>query len=379
MRKLLPLGFLLTSALSAQPVDRAITRCTTTPISAIDIAIERCAEDIEQNAIWQVDRSDSVHGDLNGFAMRRTTGRGTVVYVIDTGIQQRHAEFQRPGGDVVLGGFDAVVHSGLPGQCPGEDFALDPCGSVAIYGHGTAVASAVAGKRAGVAPDTSLYSIGVFPTLPGPGELWMWHVALNEVIRHAWDPSTPAFETAVVTISIPATPLPNQPLYLALVEKVRRMTRGVDANGNEDPSGKKFLFTVAAGNFNPRFDVCRTFPARLGIEMDGVVTVGGLGRNNNWWSGSCTNELVEVVAPAESPVLASFAGEELYRTGPGSNTSGTSFAAPYVAGIAARLLEIDPARTPADLEALLKDSPSRAADSGLPVPVLTIGMEMRKP
>ena len=42
------------------------------------------------------------------------------------------------------------------------------------------------------------------------------------------------------------------------------------------------------------------------------------------------------------------------------------------------LLEIDPARTPADLEALLKASPSRAADSGLPVPVLTIGMEMRK-
>lgn len=49
----------------------------------------------------------------------------------------------------------------------------------------------------------------------------MWHVALNEIIRHAWDPESPSFETAVVTISIPATPLPNDPLYLALVEKVR--------------------------------------------------------------------------------------------------------------------------------------------------------------
>jgi hypothetical protein len=28
---------------------------------------------------------------------------------------------------------------------------------------------------------------------------------------------------------------------------------------------------------------------------------------------------------------------------------------------------------------MLKDSPSRAADSGLAVPVLTIGMEMPKP
>jgi subtilisin family serine protease len=65
-----------------------------------------------------------------------------------------------------------------------------------------------------------------------------------------------------------------------------------------------------------------------------------------------------------------------YRSG--AETSGTSFATPYVAGLAARLLEIDPTRTPTELEALLKDSPSHAADSGLPVPALTIGMEMRK-
>jgi hypothetical protein len=93
-------------------------------------------------------------------------------------------------------------------------------------------------------------------------------------------------------------------------------------------------------------------------------------------ASSCANELVEVVAPAESPVLASFT--TLFRYRSGAETSATSFAASYVAGIAARLLEIDPTRTPAELEALLKDSPSHAADSGLPVPVLTIGMEMRK-
>ena len=378
MRKLpLLLGILWTFALSAQPVERAITRCTMTPVAvpgATDYELERCAEDVADNAMWQVDRSDSVDGDLNGFAVRRTSGRGAVVYVVDTGILQRHDEFQRPDGDNVLGGFDAVRASGLPAQCP--DFALEPCGLPTIYGHGTAVASTVAGLRTGVAPDTSLYSVAVFPTRPGTDELWMWHVALNEIIRHAWDAETPSFETAVITISVPATPLPNDPLYLALVEKVRRMTRGVDVDGNEDANGKKFLFTAAAGNVNPRVDLCRTFPAILGVEMDGVVTVGGIGRENTWWSGSCAGDLVEVVAPAHSPVLASISGTARYRTGPA--TSGTSFAAPYVAGIAARLLEIDPSRTPAELEALLKDSPSRAADSGLAVPVLTIGMEMRK-
>ena len=376
MRKLLPLlGFFVTSTVFAQPVERAITRCTTIAVNPTDLRIERCAEDVEENAIWQVDRSDSVDGDLNGFAMRRTTGRGSMIYVLDVGVMQRHDEFQRPDGDIVLGGFDAVRASGLGIFCH-DGNALEPCGPGSIGSHGTAVASAAAGLRTGTAPDASLYSIAVFPTLPGTGEIWMWHVALNEVIRHAWDPSTPAYETAIVTISIPATPLPNDPLYLALVEKVRRMTVGVNVNGNEDPSGKKFLFTVAAGNVNPRVDFCHTFPAVLGPQLDGVVAVGGLTRQNVWWSGSCANELVEVVAPAETPVLASTSTTSMYRSG--AATSGTSFAAPYVAGIAARLLEIDPTRTPAELEALLKASPSRAADSGLPVPVLTIGMEMRK-
>lgn len=378
MRKLLPLfALLLTSALVAQPVDRALTRCSTIPIplgfGLTDLAIERCAEDVADNAMWQVDRADSVSGELNGLAVRRTTGRGSVVYVIDTGIMQRHDEFQRPDGDNVLGGFDAFVASGA-GQSPCPDFPVEACGPRVRYGHGTAVASAVAGLRSGVAPGASLYSVAIFP--PRSGEIQMWHVALNEIIRHAWDPATPSFQTAVITISIPATPLPNDPLYLALVEKVRRMTRGVDANGDEDPNGKKFLFTAAAGNVIPNFDFCHTFPAILGPEIDGVVTVGGINRENKWWSGSCANELVEVVAPAESPVLASTTSTSLYRGG--AETSGTSFAAPYVAGIAARLLEIDPSRTPAELEALLEDSPSRAADSGLAVPVLTIGMEMGK-
>ncbi|HEX6086163.1 MAG TPA: S8 family serine peptidase [Thermoanaerobaculia bacterium] len=369
------LGFLWTFALIAQPVDRAITRCTTTDVNATDFALERCAEDVVENAIWQVDRSDSVDAELNGFAVRRTTGRGSVVYVVDTGILQRHDEFQRIGGDVVLGGFDALAASGLPNRCP-PDAPVEPCGPPAIAYHGTAVASAVAGKRTGTAPDASLYSIVVNPMLPGTPEIWMWHVALNEIIRHAWDAETPSFETAVVTISVPATPLPNDPLYLALVDKVKRMTRGVDANGHEDANGKKFLFTVAAGNVNPRADFCHTFPAVLGPETDGVVAVGGITRENVWWSGSCAGEVVELVAPAESPLLASHTGVSRYRSG--IRTSGTSFAAPYVAGIAARLLEIDPTRTPAELEALLKASPSRAADSGLAVPVLTIGMEMRK-
>jgi subtilisin family serine protease len=380
--KIILFSLLLTCALTAQPVDHAITRCTMTPVSlgfnATDWQIERCAGDIDENPIWQLDRSDSVDGDLNGQAVRRTTGRGSVVYVIDSGILQSHDEFQRADGDNVLGGFDAHEASGA-GHSPCFNFALEPCytgpTSRLRHGHGTAVASTVAGRTIGIAPDASLYSTAIYPT-GGFMEMEMWHTALDHIVSHAWDPATPQFETAVITISIPATPIPDDPLYLALVEKVRRMTVGVDVNGNEDPSGKKFLFTVAAGNFNPRFDLCHTFPAILGKQLDGVVAVGGITRENVWWSGSCKNDdVVELVAPAEKPVLASISGLDRYMNE--LAFSGTSFAAPYTAGIAARLLEIDPSRTPAELEVLLKASPSRASDSGLPVPVLTIGEEMR--
>ncbi|HYR29699.1 MAG TPA: S8 family serine peptidase, partial [Thermoanaerobaculia bacterium] len=306
------LSLSLAATLAAQPVDHARTRCTMTPApltpTVNDWLIERCAADVQDNVIWQLDRSDSVDGDLNGQAARRTTGRGSVVYVIDTGILERHTEFQRDGGDIVLGGFDAHEASG--GNSPCFNLALEPCyagpGSRLRHGHGTAVASTVAGRTVGIAPDTQLYAATVYPTQPGVREMTMWHTVLDHIAGHAWDPATPAFETAVITISVPATPLPDDPMYLALVEKVRRMTVGVDAAGNEDPNGKKFLFTVAAGNLNPRLDLCHTFPAILGKQLDGVVAVGGINRDNVWWSGSGTNvDVVEIVAPAQAPLLAS--------------------------------------------------------------------------
>jgi hypothetical protein len=66
--------------------------------------------------------------------------------------------------------------------------------------------------------------------------------------------------------------------------------------------------------------------------------------------------------------VASIIGPDTYRYKPEFSASGTSWAAPYVAGMAARLLEIDPLLTPAQLEVLLKASPSRV--DGIPVPVI---------
>jgi Subtilase family len=69
-------------------------------------------------------------------------------------------------------------------------------------------------------------------------------------------------------------------------------------------------------------------------------------------------------------VVASSAGIDQYRFEPEIIRSGTSYSTPYVAGMAARLLEIDPTLSPRELERRLKASLSSV--NGLPVPVMPV-------
>ena len=154
------------------------------------------------------------------------------------------------------------------------------------------------------------------------------------------------------------------------------MTTGVNAAGEADPNGKRFFFSLAAGNYYSDSiqnqcgaqDAVIAYPARLATSIDGVVAVGGIDRNNHLWAGSCKGAGVELAAPAPDLFVASVSSNDAYRYKPEAAASGTSWSAPYVAGIAALLLELDPNRSPAELEALLKASPSRA--DGIPVPVM---------
>ena len=98
------------------------------------------------------------------------------------------------------------------------------------------------------------------------------------------------------------------------------------------------------------------FPAILGREIDGLVTVGGMTEDNSSWNGSCRGG-VEVLAPAQGVFSATITAHDEYRDR--HTRSGTSFAAPIISGLAARLLSEQPALTPAQLEARLVATPSR--------------------
>jgi subtilisin family serine protease len=294
------------------------------------------------------------------------------VYVMDTGVMADHVEFEADNlTSRVIDGFDtaAAVPVGAS-RCRSSNKAMSPCFSnfdeLVAASHGTSVASIIAGRRIGVAPSADIVSVRVMNER-GLATTRSYLEGLNAIIHHAFLPGVPPFRTAIVNISgwvleqvtvgFDAHPVP----FSDVEQKIRDMVGGVDANGMPDPDGKRFLFVVAANNIDGG---CGTagyvdrFPAVLGKRINGVVTVGGMTPENSWWFGSCRGD-IEVLAPAKGIFSATITGRDHYRGKHPNLRSGTSFAAPIISGIAALLLSERPDLTPAELESLIVNTPSR--------------------
>ena len=80
---------------------------------------------------------------------------------------------------------------------------------------------------------------------------------------------------------------------------------------------------------------------------------------NTMWSETCRGSAVELFAPADDIFVATNTATDDYRV---TLSSGTSWAAPIVAGAAARLLTANPDLTPQELETILESSPSAISD-----------------
>ena len=357
------------------------TRCTENEVALdaqLSVArLDRCGADAAEELLWYLDRIDQIGATLDGSFDRTGGGAGSVIYVMDTGVMATHAEFKQANGSRVtsrvIGGIDATssVEIGRS-RCLSADRAMAPCWDgyeeLASASHGTSVASIAAGANIGVAPGASIVSVRVMNER-GLATTRTYLEGLDGIIRNAWNPATPSFRTAVVNISgwvlerlngtSSSSPVVT---YAAVEKKIRDMIGGVDANGNPDPNGKRFLFVVAGNNIDGGCGASGyidRFPAYLGAGMDGLITVGGMTAANTAWSGSCRGG-VEVLAPAQSIFSATITGPQDYR---GRRLrSGTSFATPIIAGIAARLLSERPDLTPQQLESWIEATPSRVVD-----------------
>jgi membrane-anchored mycosin MYCP len=265
-------------------------------------------------------------------------GAGETIAVIDTGVNPVDAF----GGRLLSGG-DFVRPNGI-GQ---ED----------CDGHGTVVAGLIAASPdsatgfAGVAPDAQVLPVrqsssyyGVKDAKEGsPDKVAGTTTSLAEAITYAVDRGA-----TVINISEASCRNPSQgpdPTVQAAVEyAVAHRVVVVAAAGNVDDS------TQCKQQNTPGHDPA-TFPTPA--ELKGVLAVAAVDQNGDPAPFSLTGPWVGVAAPgvdiiSTNPVAGTSGQINEFITQAGVSTiQGTSFAAPYVAGLAALVLERFP-----DLDAL---------------------------
>lgn len=112
------------------------------------------------------------------------------------------------------------------------------------------------------------------------------------------------------------------------------------------------VVVAAAGNYNSTNDF---YPA----AYDGVIAVASTDKRNNKVESSNYGKWVDIAAPGNHMLSTSIDGGYVYKTG-------TSMAAPVVAGAVALLLQINPDLTPQEVSDILKKSSTPLTSSEAP-------------
>ncbi|MBT9289387.1 S8 family peptidase [Prosthecodimorpha staleyi] len=237
-------------------------------------------------------------------------GDNVAVGILDTGVDADHVEFR---GRRVL--FRHIGYYPGAGEAPRIVRGFD------TDGHGTHVAGILTGRKVGVAPGALLHCASVIESETMRTSMVRTVYGLNWMLGHLkLDPAVPAVLN--LSLGFPAVDNVDEKGHKTRLATIRYMIKNLIAND--------ILVVSAIGNEGP--GTCG-FPAAFD-EVLAVGAVDAFGRTADF-SGSCTTggtkkpDIMGFGVNVLSAVERDVDGRSLY-----TRMSGTSMAAPYVAGIA---------------------------------------------
>lgn len=286
---------------------------------------------VSSNPNWGINAIGSPAVWARGFQ-----GQDVVVAVLDTGVDLLHPGLAQNlwinRSEIPANGIDDD-QNGFVDDVSGWDFVSQDNDPTDLDGHGTAVAGIIAAgsiEKQGVAPRAQIMPVRVLSDneISGDGN------AIADGIRYA-------IRSGANIINMSLGSSAGGSFFQPLPENVAALQEAQQAG---------VTVIMAAGNDREDFGALRPLePAYAALQGLGIA-VGAIDRNlqlADFSNPAGNRPLPFVVAPGVDIFSLDRSGGVRF------DNTGTSFAAPFVSGVAALMLSANPALTPAQIAAML--------------------------